>query len=331
MRDAQYSKGYEDLLKQGNYSRNRDLHHVNLFFLFMGWRIIYIEEAMNVRLYLDNIKIEKESTEITIPLIDIHSLIIDNQKVTMTIPLISKCAEYNINLVICSLEHMPQALIQPYNGNYQSPLMLKKQIAWDEGIKKILHQLIIKNKISNQIDLLKHLNLDINVIQKLFQFSTEVLEGDSLNREGLAAKMYFRTLYGKNFKRFDEDVINYGLNYGYAILRSQISKTLIAKGLTPCLGIIHIGYNNPFNLADDIIEVFRSLIDWYAYRNLKDAIIFKKEHRLELIKLTTLEVMIQGKKQTLLNAISIFVDRIIDIFETGDFSKFEEVHLIYGV
>ncbi len=297
----------------------------------MGWRIIYIEEAMNVRLYLDNIKIEKETNEVTIPLSDIHSLIIDNQKVTMTVPLISKCAEYNINLIICSIEHMPKALIQPYVGNYQSPLVLKKQIEWDQNTKKVLHKLIIKNKINNQIDLLKHLNLDIDVIQKLIQFSSEVLEGDPLNREGLASKMYFRTLFGKTFKRFEEDVMNFGLNYGYSILRSQISKTLIAKGLTPCLGIFHIGYNNPFNLADDLIEVYRPLVDYYVYNNLRDALIFKKDHRIDLIKLTTSDVIIQRNKQTLLNSLNIFLNKIMDVFETGDIAKFEEVHLLYGI
>lgn len=117
----------------------------------MGWRIIYIEEAMNVRLYLDNLKVEKETTEVTIPLTDIHSLIIDNQKVTLTIPLIAKCAEYNINLIICSIEHMPTALMQPYNGNFQTPLMIKKQMEWDSSTKSIIHKFIIKNKIKTKL------------------------------------------------------------------------------------------------------------------------------------------------------------------------------------
>ncbi len=297
----------------------------------MGWRIIYIENAMSIRLYLDNLKIEKETTEVTIPLSDIHSLIIDNQKVTMTVPLINKCSEYNINLILCSIEHMPQTIIQPYSGNFQSPLMLKKQMEWNSVTKNILHKLIIKNKITNQIDLLKHLNRGVEVITKLNQFAEEVNEGDTLNREGLSAKMYFRNLFGSTFKRFEDDVINIGLNYGYSIFRSQISKTLIAKGLLPCIGIIHIGYNNPFNLSDDIIEVFRPLVDWYVYTHLKEALIFKKEHRLDLIKLSTTDVLIKGTRQTLLNAISIYIDRILDVFETGDISKYEEIHLIYGI
>ncbi len=169
------------------------------------------------------------------------------------------------------------------------------------------------------------------VIAKLIQFRDEVNDGDTLNREGLSAKMYFRTLFGKDFKRFEDDVLNIGLNYGYSILRSQISKTIIAKGLLPCIGIFHKGYNNPFNLADDLIEVYRPLIDMYVFKNLRDAIIFKREHRLELIKLSTSDVYTNGVKQTLLNSINIYIDSILSVFNEENIAKFQEVKLIYGV
>lgn len=152
---------------------------------------------------------------------------------------------------------------------------------------------------------------------------------DKSNREGLAAKVYFHELFGLDFRRFDDDIINAGLNYGYAILRSQISKTVIAKGLNPCLGIFHKGYDNPFNLSDDIIEVFRPLIDQYAYRNLRDAIIFTKKNRIELIELTGKDAIINFQKQTIFNVISMFIDKIIYIFETGDIESYIPVRLIY--
>ena len=301
---------------------------MSLFFvrIYMGWRIIYIEDANNLRLYLDNVKIEKDTTEITIPLSDIHTIVIDNQKITMTVPLINKCSEYNINLVICSFEHMPNALLQPYCGNYQSPSLLKKQILWSDDIKKKIHRMIIKNKINNQIDLLKDYDTTDSVA-KLVDFMNEVDDGDTRNREGLAAKMYFRSLFGKDFKRFEEDVVNTGLNYGYAILRSQISKTIVAKGLNPMLGIIHIGYNNPFNLSDDFIEPFRPMVDEYVVKYLKDSIVFKKDNRLDLIKITTQNVYINGVSQTFYNAVAMYVDAIIKIFETGDVSLYPQIYL----
>lgn len=294
----------------------------------MGFRVVYIEEAISVRLYLDNVKIIKANKELTIPLSDIHTLIIDNTEINITIPLMNKCAEYNINLIFCSLEHLPQSSVIPFTGNYQHSLVLRKQMNWSDDLKKGLQKLIIQNKISNQIDLLKKLNKSQSVCETLYRFQSEVVDGDELNREGLAAKMYFRELFGPNFKRFNEDIINFGLNYGYAILRSQISKTIVAKGLEPCLGIFHRGAENPFNLSDDIIEVFRPLIDNYVYVNMRNAIIFKRDHRLELIQETVKEVYIMNKKQTLFNAISIFVDHIIDVFEKEDLSLYEEIRLL---
>ena len=295
----------------------------------MGWRIVYIEDAKSVKLYLDNVRIEKEVGVLTIPLSDIHTLIIDNQMISLTVPLLNKCSDYNINLVLCDLEHMPNVTLNPFNGNYQTPLMLKKQIEWSNEIKKILHVKIIKNKIENQVDLLKHLDKNIVVIEKILTFSREIEEDDCTNREGLAAKMYFREMFGASFKRFDDDIINAGLNYGYSILRSQISKTIIAKGLNTTLGIFHKGYNNSFNLSDDIIEVFRPLIDEYVYKNMLDAVIFTRKHRIELISLTTKDSNFNGEKQSIFNVISMFIDKIIYCFETGDMNGYKPVRLIY--
>ena len=297
----------------------------------MGWRILYIEEAISVKLYLDNIRIEKETGFLTIPLLDIHTIVIDNQMISITIPLIVKCSEYNINLVVCSIEHMPKASVISFNGNYQTPLILKKQIMWDEITKQCLHKLLIKNKIENQTDLLKHYNKNSNSIAKMVELASSIEIGDVTNREGLTAKIYFRALYGSDFKRFDDDVINAGLNYGYAILRSQISKSIIAKGLHPSLGIIHKGANNFFNLSDDIIEVFRPIIDEYVYLNLVDALFLTKQNRIELIRCTTKDCLIKNQRQSVFNTIEIYIEKIINVFETGDLSGYETVRLIYGV
>lgn len=294
----------------------------------MGWRIIYIEEASSIKLYLDNIKITNQINDLLIPLSDIHTLVIDNQKLIMTIPLLTKCSEYNVNVILCSIDHMPTTTILPFHGNFRTAQMLKKQIEWPIKLKEEVQKAIIKNKINNQIDILKKYNKKEDTITTLYKFYNEVLPGDIENREGLAAKMYFRELFGNQFKRFEDDIVNAGLNYGYGILRSQISKTLIAKGLNTTLGIFHKGYNNNFNLSDDIIEVFRPIVDEYVYTNLVSAICFKREHRIELINLTTKDVYINESRQSIFNAISIYVDSIINVFETGNINKFLNVSLI---
>lgn len=282
----------------------------------MGWRIVYIEESESVSSYLDNVKIKRASDEILIPYKDIHTLLIDNYKTNLTTNFLIKCAENKINLIICGLEHLPIAHVMPISGNAQLPIILKKQIEWKEKTKQILHKVIIKGKINNQQQVLIKHTKDNEVIKKLQQFADEVLDGDTTNREGLAAKMYFRELFGKDFIRFSDDVINYALNYGYTIMRTQISKVLISKGLNPSLGIFHRGITNEFNLSDDIIEVFRPIVDDYVYQNMMNKGIFTRNDRMELIKLTTKNMKYKNQNNTFLNVINAYVSDIIDKIES---------------
>lgn len=266
--------------------------------------------------YLDNVKIKRASDEILIPYKDIHTLLIDNYKTNLTTNFLIKCAENKINLIICGLEHLPIAHVMPISGNAQLPMILKKQIEWKENTKQILHKVIIKGKINNQQQVLIKHTKDNEVIKKLQQFANEVLDGDTTNREGLAAKMYFRELFGKDFIRFSDDVINYALNYGYTIMRTQISKVLISKGLNPSLGIFHRGITNEFNLSDDIIEVFRPIVDDYVYQNMMNKGIFTRNDRMELIKLTTKNMKYKNQNNTFLNVINAYVSDIIDKIES---------------
>lgn len=295
----------------------------------MSWRVIYIEESDYLCLYLDNVKIRRNNNELMFPLADIHTLIIDNYKLILSVQLINKCMGNNINIIMCGINHMPESIIIPYIGNHQMPFMLRKQIAWASEIKMIVQKEIVESKIEAQKRLLIHNRKKEFVINKLNVFIKEVTPGDKTNREGLAAKMYFRELFGANFKRFNEDIINAGLNYGYGIMRSQITKVLISKGLNTSLGIFHKGPRNNFNLSDDIIEPFRPIIDEWVYDNLMKEKIFKREHRIALVKLTTRSIYFGDKKQTLFNAISMYVDEIIKIMETGDFTDFKKPRIDY--
>lgn len=295
----------------------------------MGWRIIYIEESEYLNLYLDNLKVKKNSQDLLIPLKDIHTLIIDNYKAVLSINLINKCSEENINLILCGLDHMPITTILPLSGNNRSPLILRKQLAWSDEVKKLAQMYIVKAKINNQIAVLKKHKKNVDVINRIKEFVGEVNIGDTTNREGLSAKMYFRELFGESFIRFEEDVINAGLNYGYSILRSQISKVLLGKGLTTSIGLFHYGPENMFNLSDDIIEVFRPIVDDWVITNLIEEKIFKREHRLELIKLTVKKFRYNNENHTFFNVVNLYVSNLLDYIETGDleklvFPKFEE-------
>ncbi|MBW4258563.1 type II CRISPR-associated endonuclease Cas1 [Methanobacterium sp. YSL] len=295
----------------------------------MSWRIIYIEESDYLSLYLDNMKIVKNEEDILIPLADINTIVVDNYKTTLSVHLLNALCDNNINVVICNIEHLPSSLVIPFGGASQTAINLRKQIEWDSLQKNYVHQEIIKSKIYNQLSLLKHLKKSDEAITHLQLFHSQVELGDRTNREGLSAKMYFRALFGPEFKRFEEDIINAAMNYGYAIIRSQIAKYILAKGYHPSIGIFHKGPTNLFNLADDFIEPFRPHINMWVHNHVMNEKIFTKEHRLELIKLTTLNIEFKDVKQTVTNTIREYIDHVINILESNEVKQIQHPRLNY--
>ena len=249
----------------------------------------------------------------------------------MSVPLINKLTENNVCTILCGIDHLPKSYLLPMNGHFSSSGNIEKQIHWENEKKDYIHQEIVRCKILNQIEILKQNEKSFEVIKKLYDFTDDLLPGDITNREGLAAKMYFRELYGDNFIRFDEDVINAGLNYGYSIFRSLITSIIVAKGYLPNLGIFHKGKQNMFNLSDDIIEVFRPIVDNYVYTEMREDLFFKKEHKEALIQLTNKRVVIDDRKQTVANAINVMLDSIFRYFDDVDTKLLFPLPILYDL
>lgn len=286
----------------------------------MGHRVIYVEKCECLRLYLDNLKVMVKDNDILFPISDIQILVIDNYQSNISVPLINKLTENNVCTIICGVDHLPKSYILPINGNFATSGNINKQISWEKERKALLHSIIVKYKIENQIEILKQNNKSHEVIKKLYEFVDSIELDDRTNREGLAAKMYFRELFGSNFIRFDDDVINAGLNYGYSIFRSLITSIIVAKGYIANIGIFHKGKQNMFNLSDDIIEVFRPIVDDFVYNTMRDEILFKQEHREKLIQLTNKKILIDSRKQTIANAINQYLDSIFNYLD-GETNK----------
>lgn len=286
----------------------------------MGHRVIYVEKCEHLRLYFDNLKVMVKDDDILFPISDIQILVIDNYQSNISVPLINKLTENNVCTIICGVDHLPKSYILPINGNFATSGNINKQISWEKERKAQLHSIIVKYKIENQIEILKQNNKSHEVVKKLYEFADSIELDDKTNREGLAAKMYFRELFGSDFIRFDDDVINAGLNYGYSIFRSLITSIIVAKGYIANIGIFHKGKQNMFNLSDDIIEVFRPIVDDFVYNVMRDEILFKQEHREKLIQLTNKKISIDSRKQTIANAINQYLDSIFNYLD-GETNK----------
>ncbi|NLK93482.1 MAG: type II CRISPR-associated endonuclease Cas1, partial [Bacteroidales bacterium] len=221
----------------------------------MSWRIIYIENSHKISLYLNNLKIEDGDESYVVPIGDINTVIINNYKIYMTAQLLCKLSQANVSVIICEKNGLPELVLNPLNGNYATFRNQETQLGLSEENTKLLWKIIIKGKIHNQIKVLEENGKDRRVIEKLYEFKESVQDGDTGNREGLAAKMYFRELFGEDFlrDRNNSDSINIALNYGYSIIRGMMARSVAAKGLIPSLGIFHRNPYNHFNLVDDFL------------------------------------------------------------------------------
>lgn len=285
----------------------------------MSWRVLYIEESESISLYLDNIKVKRATVELTFPLNDICMIVIDNYKLTLTVGLANACSIRNIPIIMCGDNHHPLNILLPLSGHYNSSKVFLEQLNWKEDYKERFWKLYIKQKIKNQLFILKRNKPEsTEAISLIENFISEVENFDKTNREGLAAKVYFRALFGPTFSRQNEDTINACLNYGYSIIRSLISKIIVAKGLNPQLGIFHKGAANYFNLSDDVIEVFRPIIDNIVYCNFINDKIFTREHRTKLLEIVNMKLEINNQKLTLNHSVEKVVDGIIGFFKNGN-------------
>ncbi len=199
----------------------------------------------------------------TVPIEDIGVVLIEHQQVSITMPLLNALSENNSQVVFCNAKGMPTSMLMNLEGNNTQGETLRNQMACGEVLKKQLWKQIIEAKIRNQALLLDKTGQDGNVLKPLY---SNVKSGDADNREGVAARIYFQCLFGTDFVR-DRTApgINALLNYGYTILRAAVSRSLIASGLFPAIGIFHHNRSNAFPLADDMMEPYRPFVDETVY------------------------------------------------------------------
>lgn len=277
----------------------------------MGFRIVFIENEVELKVKLDTLVIRKDNKDIFIPIDDISMLVIDSLQIKITTRLFCILASHNVGIILCNQEHMPIGYYSSYDNHSRISKSIKYQINKSEEFYGRLWCDIVRAKIENQANVLDRLDKDRNVIENIHIFGDAVTEGDTTNREAHAAKIYFNELMGTSFSRGNDDIlINSGLDYGYAILRSFLAKCCVSYGLNSQLGIHHCNEYNRFNLVDDLIEPFRPFVDYYVYGLLKDEEYFKGEHRHKLVNLLNHKMMYKKKKMYLCNAIEEYVTSV---------------------
>jgi CRISPR-associated endonuclease cas1, NMENI subtype len=270
----------------------------------------------NNQLVMSNIEMEDIKKVNKISLKDILAVIIENCRCKITGILQLRLSEKNIPLIICNEKHQPVLHSLGLYNHFQVTMRINEQVNWLDRKKNKLWSEIVAQKIKNQRILLKFLDKSKDTILKLGMYEKNILiEGkEAEHQEAIAARMYFQELFGKKFKRFNDDGINSALNYGYALLRSLISSKIVAKGFHPSLGIHHKSQFNNYNFSDDIIEIFRPIVDYVVYFNQKEETELSKELRQKLLLVLTQKVYWKNKKYELSQVIDYFLDNIRNYF-----------------
>lgn len=289
---------------------------ISFFWSIMGWKTIVIGAECTVSLTLNRMKIAIGEEYHNVPLNDLDTVIFSHDKMSITIPVIAKLIEHNINIIVCDSKNDPIGIFQPFNNHSLAFKQLNNQINWKITRKKKLWKAIIENKIRTEIDSLKLLEIDTSAIETLKLYRDSVYTDDQTNREAVSAKLYFSELFGRNFKRDDNNATNAALNYGYKILASYISKCIAARGLLTQIGIHHKGESNPFNLTYDFIEPMRCVVDIWVYLHITES--FTIAHKRELIEILQCKIRLNEKWIRLNDAIEDIIDSYIGFLNEKD-------------
>lgn len=285
----------------------------------MGYRQVIVKKSDKMHFKDNQLVIEKENASSKIPLEDISYVLIEDSTTVLTTRLLAEFGKNAIALIICDETFEPTSIMYPYNYHFKQLEVFSRQLEITEDVKNEFWNQIVKRKIENSVRVLEMTSKEEFPISKLNEYVNEVVDGDIKNREGLAAKMYFRSIFGSDFIRFYDDKINAALNYGYTIIASAIIRNLAVFGLNTYLGIHHNSKINNFNLAYDFLEPYRSIVDKYVFDN-QDEIVFPLsfEFRKRLINLLNKEVLHNNKKYTIEYSISLLIKSYIKSFSTGE-------------
>lgn len=283
----------------------------------MTWRIVEIASNCKLELKLNYMVIR--GTEVKkVHISEIAVLIIENTNISMTAALLCELTKKKIKIIFCDEKRNPYGELIPYYGSHDSVDKLRRQIKWNLNETSKQWTEIVRDKITKQRDLLARHGYNDSA-RMLTVYISEIKLKDATNREGHAAKVYFNTLFGKDFSRNADNSINSCLNYGYSILLSAFNREISINGFSTQLGIFHDNMFNPFNLASDLMEPFRPLVD-ECVLNL-DSDKFTSEEKQKLVDVLNKKVSIGGKTNYLLNAIKIYTKSFFDSVESNDVSK----------
>lgn len=282
----------------------------------MGWRTVVVSKSAKLDYQMGYMVVRQEETT-KIFLNEISTVLIETTAVSITGTLMCELMKNKIKVIFCDEKRNPSSEVVPYYGSHDTSAKIRNQIAWNNDIKAAVWTEIVTEKIRKQKELLDRIS-KFEESMLLQSYIEEIQYGDATNREGHAAKVYFNALFGMDFTRSADCNINAALNYGYSIVLSSFTREIAANGYITQVGLFHDNMFNQFNLASDLMEPFRPLVDQTVYN--MDLHMFEKEQKRELVNVLNQTVRINERSEYVNNAVKIYCKSVFDALSDKDVS-----------
>ena len=270
-----------------------------------------------------------------VPFEDIAVIVLNNREITITHAVLSACGEYGIGLYSTGDNHQPNGVFLPFLSHSRATRMMRLQLSLDKPQAKRAWAEIVKVKISNQakcLQLARHTLEKNSEVARLESYASRVRSGDIENMEAQASSYYFPQLFGKGFHRAKDCWVNGALDYGYAIIRGAITRALVAHGFQPNIGLFHRSEQNAFNLADDLIEPYRALVDLHVFRAINphaDPLAeLAPSDKIALVGLLNADVAMPRGTMSVLSSIEQATESLVRLLEGANESVLEMPVLI---
>lgn len=282
-------------------------------------RILIFSKPAYLSLKLGQIVYEAKDepeNKTTIPIEDVGVVVLDGRQLTITSGLMAALLENNCAIITCNEQHLPVGLEMPLMGNSIQNERFREQLDASEPLKKQMWQQTVISKILGQASILDEVGVES---RNMRVWAKEVRSGDVENMEGRAAAYYWRNVFhNPHFVRGQEgDPPNNLLNYGYAVVRALMARSLVAAGLLPTLGIHHHNRYNAYCLADDIMEPYRPFVDQKVLSMMKsytDISEITTNMKRDLLSLSTIDVNIEGHRSPLMIAMQTTANSVQKCF-----------------
>ena len=282
----------------------------------MVWRSVVINRPAKLKREHFALVVEQEQSA-RVPLEDIAVIVLNHREITLTHPVLSACADYGIGLYSTGDNHQPNGVFMPFLQHSRATRMQRLQLSLDKPGTKRAWARIVQAKIGNQARCMELLG--VAGADRLASYARRVRSGDGGNLEAQASAYYFPQVFGCSFHRSQESWTNAALDYGYAVLRGACARALVAHGMLPSIGLFHSSEQNAFNLADDLIEPYRPVVDLHVAQQpaRPDDAELQPADKVALVGLLNVDVAMPRGQMSVLASIEQAAESLARLYDGG--------------